>query len=164
MNKRSLVNRRLGPMVEAGVLELRFPDRLRSPKQRYRARQDPLPTNQCAVCGFDVYLGKDLIGVDAAHIRWHQYDGPDSIANGLALCKLHHDALDRGAIGLFAATSDGFRLTVSNRIKGVSEAFRQLMDANGRPIRKPAQLHQMPCQQFVDWHSENVFKGEPRGF
>ena len=82
--------------------------------------------HQCAVCGFDVYLGEDLIGVDAAHIRWHQYDGPDSIANGLALCKLHHDALDRGAIGLFAATSDGFRLTVSNRIKGVSEAFRQL--------------------------------------
>ena len=45
MNKRNPVNRRLGLMVDAGVLELRFPDRLQSPTQAYRARQDPLPTN-----------------------------------------------------------------------------------------------------------------------
>ena len=41
MNKRSLVKRHLGPMVDAGVLELRFLDRLQSPKEGYRAGQDP---------------------------------------------------------------------------------------------------------------------------
>ena len=45
LNKRSPVDRHLDPVVDAGVLELRFPDRLQSPKQGDRARQDPLPTN-----------------------------------------------------------------------------------------------------------------------
>ena len=36
-------------MVDAGVLELRFPDRLQSPEQAYRARQDPLPPAPGAV-------------------------------------------------------------------------------------------------------------------
>ena len=45
MNKRSLVKRHLGPMVDAAVLELRFPDRLQSPEQGDRARQVLLPTN-----------------------------------------------------------------------------------------------------------------------
>jgi len=32
---------------------------------------------RCAVCGFDVRLGSVSIALDAAHIRWHQADGPD---------------------------------------------------------------------------------------
>ena len=38
MHRRSLVHRHLGPMVDAGLLQLRFPDSPRSPRQAYRTR------------------------------------------------------------------------------------------------------------------------------
>ena len=43
MHRRSLVNRHLGPMVDAGLLELRFPNSPRSPQQAYRARRAETP-------------------------------------------------------------------------------------------------------------------------
>ena len=39
MHQRSLVHRHLGPMVDAGLLELQFPDSPRSPRQAYRTRR-----------------------------------------------------------------------------------------------------------------------------
>src|SRR6185503_19127739 len=51
----------------------------------------------CAVCGFDVRLGGHALGLEAAHIQWHQAGGPDVEPNGLALCSLHHKAFDLGA-------------------------------------------------------------------
>jgi len=51
---------------------------------------------RCAVCGFDVQLGAIPIALDAAHIRWHQANGPDTERNGLALCALHHKTFDLG--------------------------------------------------------------------
>jgi predicted restriction endonuclease len=39
----------------------------------------------CAVCGFDVRLGNQVLGLEAAHIQWHQAGGPDQKQNGLTL-------------------------------------------------------------------------------
>ena len=39
MHRRSLVHRHLGPMVDAGLLELHFPDSPRNPRQAYRTRR-----------------------------------------------------------------------------------------------------------------------------
>lgn len=44
----------------------------------------------CAVCGFNVRLGNNLVGIEAAHIKWHQAGGPDREDNGIALCSMHH--------------------------------------------------------------------------
>ena len=93
---------------------------------------------RCAVCDFDVRLDDDLLGLDAAHIKWHAAGGPDMVPNGLALCKLHHHALDRGAIGLAAVSGRELRLLISQELSGTSEAFRQLVDARGRPVREAA--------------------------
>src|SRR5437588_7846441 len=41
--------------------------------------------------------GSVSVGLDAAHIRWHQAGGPDREGNGLALCVLHHKLFDLGA-------------------------------------------------------------------
>lgn len=32
---------------------------------------------RCAVCDYDIRLGDDLLGLEAAHIRWHAAGGPD---------------------------------------------------------------------------------------
>lgn len=117
---------------------------------------------RCAICDFDVRLAEDLLGLDAAHIKWHAAGGPDRVPNGLALCKLHHHALDRGAIGLAPSGNRRFKLLVSQELSGTSEAFRQLVDARGRTVRMPQERSQIPDGTFVDWHRREVFRGEPR--
>lgn len=44
----------------------------------------------CAVCQYGARLGHAPIGIEAAHIKWHSYNGPDHDTNGLALCSIHH--------------------------------------------------------------------------
>ena len=117
---------------------------------------------RCAICDFDVRLDDDLLGLDAAHIKWHAAGGPDRVPNGLALCKLHHHALDRGAIGLNPAANLGFTLLVSQELSGTSEDFQRLVDAGGRPLRQPQDDSQLPNPAFVAWHRREVFRGEPR--
>ena len=52
------------------------------------------------------------MGLEAAHIRWFAYGGPDEADNGLALCSFHHHALDRGGITI----SPELRVLVSQHI------------------------------------------------
>ena len=40
---------------------------------------------RCAVCGFDIRIQDELLGLEAAHIKWHAAGGPDIVPNGLAL-------------------------------------------------------------------------------
>ena len=44
--------------------------------------------NQCAFCGYDGQFSGASVGIEAAHVRWFSFDGPDSLDNGLALCVL----------------------------------------------------------------------------
>ncbi len=116
---------------------------------------------RCVVCNYDLRLDDDLVGLDAAHIRWHSHGGPDEVRNGLALCTLHHRTFDRGAFGLTKA-GDGYRIVVSDVVHGQSPAFRQLLDCHGRPLRSPQRELQRPSPDFVAWHSRQVFRGDPR--
>lgn len=45
MHRRSLSNRHIRPLLQAGLLERRYPDSPNTPKQAYRARRDPGPPN-----------------------------------------------------------------------------------------------------------------------
>lgn len=58
---------------------------------------------QCAFCGCDGQLVGASAGIDAAHVRWFAFDGPDDLDNGLALCVLHHKLFDLGVLGLARA-------------------------------------------------------------
>ena len=55
---------------------------------------------RCGVCGYDGWLGREAVGLDAAHVRWWAFDGPDTVDNGVSLCALHHKLFDRGVIGI----------------------------------------------------------------
>ena len=118
--------------------------------------------SRCAICEFDARIVGDLFGLEAAHIRWHCHRGPDTVPNGLALCLLHHRALDRGAIGLESSPGAGFALLVSQELTGCSEGARELMDSSGRPLRPPLEGELLPDPGFVAWHRKQVFRGEPR--
>lgn len=113
---------------------------------------------QCAMCGFDGALGRTPVGIEAAHVRWHSQNGPDEIANALALCALHHALLDLGVLGI----TEDRRISVSPLYVARSDAGRAVDALAGKPL-----LASRPGQPPVDivyvtWHKIQVFKAGRR--
>ncbi len=109
---------------------------------------------RCAMCGFDGRLGRNPVAIEGAHVRWHSQDGPDDLANAIALCSLHHALFDCGVLGL----SPDLRITVSPLYVATSQAGRAIDALAGQPL-----LNVRPGQPSVDviyvnWHTIQVFK------
>ncbi|WP_374055826.1 phosphorothioated DNA-binding restriction endonuclease [Rossellomorea sp. FM04394] len=113
----------------------------------------------CAVCGFNVRLAHALVGVEAAHIKWHQAGGPDTEENGIALCSLHHKLFDRG---VFTLTHER-KLVVSQDEHGTHGFEEWLLRFNGQRVRDPIQAYYHPDSSFLHWHVREVFKGPHYG-
>ncbi len=114
--------------------------------------------NSCAICGYTSRLAGTLVGVEAAHIKWHQKGGPDTAPNGVALCALHHKLFDRGMITF----SEDRRILVSEDATG-SAIFRHLvLDFHGRPVREPIRTSYTPNPSFLEWHVREVFRDPAR--
>lgn len=107
---------------------------------------------RCAVCSFDVRLRNASLGLDAAHIKWHQAGGPDRVENGLALCALHHKLFDRGA---FTLTSER-RVLLSEALHG-SDGFHEILRWHGSALRPPQNPDWTPLREFIEWHRAQVF-------
>ncbi len=114
---------------------------------------------RCAICSFDVRLRNTSLGLDAAHIMWHQAGGPDRVENGLALCALHHKLFDRGA---FTLTTQR-RVLLSEALHG-SDGFPELLRWHGSALRPPQNLEWVPRPEFIEWHRAQVFHGPERSF
>lgn len=113
---------------------------------------------RCAVCGLDLRINNHTIGLDAAHIRWHQAHGPDIESNGIALCTLHHKLFDMGA---FTICNEG-RLLVSEEVHGAGQFDEVLLRHHGMRIFVPANPAHAPAAEYLAWHRSQVFKGNPR--
>lgn len=109
----------------------------------------------CAICGFNVRLAHTLVGIEAAHIKWHQAGGPDTEENGIALCSLHHKLFDRGVFTL----TEECRMLVSQDAHGTHGFEEWLMKFNGKPVREPIQAYYYPKQSYLNWHVKEVFRG-----
>lgn len=113
---------------------------------------------RCAICGLDLRMSGRTLGLEAAHIKWHQAFGPDTVENGLSLCSLHHKLLDRGAIGL----ADDCTLLVSESVHGTEGLEGWLLTHQGNPIRRPQREVYMPSPEFLSWHRKEVFRSPSR--
>jgi putative restriction endonuclease len=109
---------------------------------------------RCAVCGFDARLVDSLIGIEAAHIMWHQAGGPGIPENGIAMCSLHHKLFDRGA---FTVTPD-HRVEVSQQAHGGPATHTYLIGFHAEPLRRPADPAVRPAANYVQWHRRQVFR------
>lgn len=112
---------------------------------------------RCAVCGFDVRLGAVPIGLEAAHIKWHQANGPDIVQNGLCLCTLHHKAFDLGAVTI----SEDHEVLLSADLSGgqhFSPLFLDLVDLRLKPQTESL----LPRIEFLRWHHQQVFRRPDR--
>jgi putative restriction endonuclease len=112
----------------------------------------------CAVCGFNVRLGHNLVAVDAAHIQWHQAGGPDTEENGIALCSLHHKLFDRGVFSI----NEDWRMVVAEAAHGSTGFEEWLMRFHGHEIKQPIRPEYRPEPRFTGWHAREVFRGPAR--
>lgn len=93
------------------------------------------------------------MGLDAAHIKWHQARGPARVQNGIALCALHHRLFDYGAFTL----SPGLTMKVAESAQG-SGAKEWLWRFQGTPLPVVLRANVRPDPVFLDWHLRNVFR------
>jgi putative restriction endonuclease len=108
----------------------------------------------CAFCGFDGAIGRNPVGLEAAHVRWHSQDGPDEVNNGLALCSLHHTLFDLGVLGLLP----DLRIQVSRWYVARSTAGQAIDALHGQPIAAPRPGHLTIDPHYIHWHHQQVFK------
>ena len=108
--------------------------------------------SRCALCGFHLQLDQQVVGLEAAHIQWHAFDGPDTVDNGLALCSLHHKLFDYGAFGL----SDELSVVVSRKINGSSVS--EIAKYQGAEIHRHPIDFVNPHLEFVRWQRAEVLK------
>ena len=114
---------------------------------------------RCAMCGFDGRLGSTSVGLEAAHVRWFNIDGPDTVDNGLCLCSLHHKLLDKGALGLTAERT----VKVSARFVGVGRTAEELvLSLGGKELAEPLAGMPSVADRHISWHSDQVFKSPAR--
>ena len=127
------------------------PDRRRS--ARWRKRILLAGDKSCAFCGYDGMLGGAPVGLEAAHVRWINFNGPDDLDNGLALCSIHHKLLDRGALGFTAPHT----IAVSADFTARGPVARSVYRLHGSRLH-PRPGTQMPAEEHVAWHREEVFR------
>ena len=113
---------------------------------------------RCCVCGHDLRLGGQVVGLEAAHIRWFQAGGPDIEPNGLALCSLHHKLFD---LGVFTVLREQCVVVVSQHVTGSDEARARMLSYHGAGLIPPQSSNFAPRAEFLDWHKKQVFK-EPQ--
>ncbi|MDX3385435.1 HNH endonuclease [Streptomyces niveiscabiei] len=109
--------------------------------------------HQCAFCGYDGLLGSRPVGLEAAHVRWWSYAGPDTLDNALCLCALHHKLFDKGVLGI----SPAHRILVSPLYSGTTPASRtQVTALADQPLRLPDAHPIAPPHR--EWHTRQVFR------
>ena len=121
-------------------------------------RQDVLQAwdRACALCGFDGQAGAGPVGIEAAHIRWFNFGGPDTLDSGMALCSLHHKLLDPGVLGFF----DSRTVVVSKNFSARSAEGKRVYDLHMTEIA-PRPGVSLPAREHITWHTNEVFQGEP---
>jgi putative restriction endonuclease len=114
--------------------------------------------NRCALCGVKLHLGLTpfAVGVEAAHIQWFAYDGPDDVTNGVALCAFHHKAFDLGAFTL----EDDLAVSVSHELHG--DGADVLLKPEPLRVGWPPCKEDRPASEFLAWHRTEVFRGRAR--
>ena len=142
----------LSPTFENSVTEARSQDFRKHVLRVYNYR--------CCVCGYDLRLGTQFIGLEAAHIKWFQAGGPDEVQNGLALCILHHKLFDLGAF-----TIDPVRgVVICSEELSDSSRSDWILAFHGQALAPPLHSDYAPNIDYFKWHGTQVFRTPGRAF
>ncbi len=114
---------------------------------------------RCGVCGHDLRMGRQTIGLEAAHIKWFQARGPDVVPNGIAMCSLHHKVFD---LGVFKILPLGYQIVFSQQLNGSDASTGRMLAYHGAGLILPQSKDYLPSQEYLDWHATQVFKNPAR--
>ncbi len=109
---------------------------------------------KCAICGFDCRLGHASVGLEAAHLKWHQSNGPSIVQNGIAMCSLHHKAFDRGVFTI----TDNHRFYINPNAYGGKAFESSFSSYHKRKIDIPKNTCDIPSISFIRWHQKNIYR------
>ena len=145
-------------ILEEVGLDLEHPVALPKRDPDFRGRVLTAYESRCAICGFDVRVGDKLVGLEAAHIKWHQAGGPSSEENGLALCCIHHKLFDRGAI----TVTDDYLILASQSVSGGSSRDEWVLRFYQEELGRPQSTDCVARPEYLKWHWDEVFRSPPR--
>lgn len=114
---------------------------------------------RCAVCGHDLRMGQQSVGLEAAHIKWFQARGADEVPNGIAMCSLHHKVFD---LGVFKILPDSYQMVFSQHLNGSEAASQRMLAYHGAGMILPQAREYFPHPANLDWHAKQVFKNPAR--
>ncbi len=109
---------------------------------------------RCAICGFSLHMKTMPVGLEAAHIKWHQSGGPDTEDNGLALCATHHRLFDSGVMTL----SQDYRIILSKWAYDPRDESNFIDMHQKRILKLPRNKRHLPKMDYINWHRKEVFK------
>ena len=105
---------------------------------------------RCAATGERV-----LPVLEAAHVRPYASGGIHALDNGLLLRSDIHTLFDRG----YVTITPDHRLEVSTRIRDEFHNGREYYALHGRELRPPIRPDQVPSEENIIWHNEQVYLG-----
>ncbi|MGV3580210.1 HNH endonuclease [Brevundimonas sp.] len=106
---------------------------------------------KCCMCGVGGSLADGRSELEAAHIVSRSSLGSDDVRNGLALCRVHHWAFDRGAVRI----ENDFSLTFDPTFSGNPHNAHILL-AVGSKLSLPANSSEHPHSSALDWHRKST--------
>ncbi|TAE57046.1 MAG: HNH endonuclease [Nostocales cyanobacterium] len=109
---------------------------------------------QCAFCGLIVNKTINQNIVDGAHIKPFSQFYDSRIHNGIALCKNHHWAFDRG----WFSVDDKYKIIVSKELEEVSPHAKPIKDFHGEKLILPKIEKYFPDIEALEWHRHNIFQ------
>ena len=118
----------------------------------FRKNLVSLYDHRCAFCHLRIVSFNSQNIVDGAHIKPFSKFRDNRYTNGLALCKNHHWAFDRGWFGI----DKQYRITIPHDRLMEESAIgsRSMRDFNGETIVLPEQQDFYPSQEALTWHRQ----------
>lgn len=104
--------------------------------------------SQCAFCKL-----KHIELLDASHIVPDEEEGPPTVDNGLALCKIHHTAFDRYLLGVTPDYEIKVREDILNEHDGPM-LRHGLQELHNEKIILPNSKDARPNQEYLEWRYE----------
>ncbi|MGF1571083.1 MAG: HNH endonuclease [Nodosilinea sp.] len=134
------------------VEELRDEDRIFVRNAAFRRNVVKLYDQRCAFCKIRVVSWDGVNMVDGAHIQPFSEFRDDRFVNGLALCKNHHWAFDRGWFGV----DDDYRIVILQErfMEEPAVKSREMVAFRGEAIGLPSKREFRPSLDGLRWHRE----------
>jgi putative restriction endonuclease len=107
----------------------------------------------CAVCAEALATPSGAVETDAAHIVPRSQMGADDARNGIALCKQHHWAFDKGLFGV----TDDRSIIVPEAVSSIAQNLR-LKQLDGHAIREAADPRFSVHPDAFRWHRDHILK------